>query len=204
MSFSLFPRTVFKKESPISGLITVKELLGQPTLSVQGMIQSGGLVKDVWAKVFRQIKKRELKTVLILGLGGGTVVHLIKDHWPEAKIIGIEIDPEIIKIGNKFFGLDQVKGLEIIQADAFQWIKQRRKPFDLVLIDLYLGRVFPPEIEKEDFLKGIKKLLSKNSLAVFNRLKTNSTEEFEKKLKNFFSSVEKVKSLTNLFFLVKL
>ena len=211
MSFSIFPRTVFKTKSKINGEIVVKEQLGDYTLHVQGLIQSGGIIKGIWKKPLRFAQgKLSVSNCLILGLGGGTVVQLIKNRWPEAKIIGVEIDPEIIKIGRKFFGLGEIKNLEIIKANAFKWVDghfndlNHQSKFDLIIIDLYLGKEFPKEVESEEFLKNLKKLLAKKGLVIFNWLKGKSEKQFEEKIKKIFPAIERIETPTNLFFVLKL
>lgn len=212
MSFSIFPRTVFKTKTKINGEIVVKEQLGQYTLHIQGLIQSGGIIKEIWEKPLKQVthNKLHVTSCLVLGLGGGTVVQLIKNRWPDAKIIGIEIDPEIIKIGRKFFGLGEIKNLEIIKANAFKWVDghfndlNHQSKFDLIIVDLYLGKEFPKEVESEEFLKNLKKLLAKNGLVIFNWLKGKSEKQFEEKIKKIFSAIERIETPTNLFFVLKL
>lgn len=212
MSFSVFPRTVYKTESKISGPIEVKEQLGNYTLHVDGLIQSGGIIEGIWKKPLKQVTHNKLHVTrcLVLGLGGGTVVQLIKARWPEAKIIGVEIDPEIIKIGKKYFRLNEIKNLEIINADAVNWVKRfyvlkhRNKKFDLIIVDLYIGDRFSSQVASNEFLKNLKKLLSKNGIIIFNRLISPSEdlEGFEEKLRNCFSKINKLDTRTNLFLFV--
>lgn len=207
MSFSILPRLVYKTHSKISGEIKIEELLGVYTLHVQGLIQSGGIVKGIWKKPIKNVqmlKYSNAQRCLVLGLGGGTVVQLIKVYFPKAKIVGVEIDPEIIKIAKKYFGLGKVSDLEIVNADAFDYVKKARGVFDLIIVDLYLGNKFPHQAEQSKFLVQIKKLLEPQGVVVINRLKSkkNNLEFFENKLKNNFSRVNLVKSATNLFFLV--
>jgi len=213
MSFSIFPRTVYKTTSKISGEIEVKEQLGQYTLHVQGMLQSGGVARGTWKKAFKKftIYNLQFTNILVLGLGGGTVVGLIKSRWPKAKIIGIEIDPEIVKIGKNYFGLDEINNLKIINADAIDWVEtcfndlnHCNKKVDLIIVDLYLGDKFPKKAESEEFLRNLKKLLAKNGMVVFNRLRIPQMDltRFEKRLRKHFSIIQTVKAQTNFFFLV--
>lgn len=205
MAFSFFPRTVYKTESQISGEILVKEQLGKYTLHVQNLTQSGGIVKTIWKKALKQVerRKKEVKRCLVLGLGGGTAVQLIKARWPEAKIVGIEIDLEIIKIGKKFFGLGETKNLKIVNAEAINWIANYYgESFDLILMDLYIGGKLSRKAESDEFLKKIKKLLSKKGMIVFNWLKNKNEKKFVKKLKENFLRISRLEMPANLFLLV--
>lgn len=205
MTFSFFPRIVFQTSSQISGSIIVEEQFGQKLLKVGGITQSGWLVKNFWKKVLKILKKEKavFKKVLVLGLGGGTVAPLINHYWPEAKTIGVELDPEVVKIGKDFFGLSHFKNLKTETADAFKWIKNQKVKFDLILVDLYLGKKFPEKGEQEVFFKDLKKNLNSKGVIVFNRLKTDETVIWETKLRKEFSSLEKIKATTNLLFLAR-
>lgn len=212
MSFSIFPRTVYQTKSKISGEIVIKEQLGKYTLHVQDLIQSGGIIRGIWKKALDRFKIYDLrfKNVLILGLGGGTVVQLIEACYPKAKITGVEIDPEIIKVSKKFFGLSKIKKLKIVNADAIKWvadydISYHRSRFDLVLVDLYIGGRLPPKVESDEFLKNLKKLLSKNGLVIFNRLISPSEDlaGFEEKLRKHFSFLKTIETHTNLLFFAR-
>jgi len=209
MSFSIIPRKVYETSSPFSGQIVVEEQLGLYSLSVQNLIQSGGLVKGIWRKVLKRINSQfdnlVIRNCLVLGLGGGTVVKLIKKYWPEAKIIGLEIDPEIIKISQKYFGLDQIEDLKIIQADAFKWLQNYNllkdcNFFDLIIVDLYLGRQFPKQAEKPAFFQDLKKHLTAEGIIVFNRLRTAPLKKFAQILKKHFGQIEQINTVTNSFF----
>ena len=209
MVFSLFPKTLYKTNSDISGQIEVTQWLDKRTLSVQKMIQSGGMVEVIWKKPIGWIRDQKLnvKNVLILGLGGGTVVGMIDRFWTGAKITGIELDPVVVRIGKDFFGLDDFRGLKVVTADAIKWIErfkgsssQGRKKYDLVIVDLYLGKDFPQKATSENFMKSLKKLMSKDGVVIFNRLRTDGWQVFEEKLRKVFSEVAMFKTSTNYFF----
>jgi len=212
MSFSIFPRTVYQTKSKISGEIVIKEQLSKYTLHVGGLIQSGGIIRGIWKKALDRFKIYDLrfKNVLILGLGGGTVVQLIEACYPKAKITGVEIDPEIIKIGKKYFRLGEIENLEIINANAIKWVKRfnvlkHYNNFDLIIIDLYIGSKFPEKVASEAFLKELKKLLSKEGRIIFNRLISPSEDlaGFEEKLRKHFSFLKTIETHTNLLFFAR-
>lgn len=163
-----------------------------------GLTQSGGIVETFWKQTLRKVKGKRLKVkdVLILGLGGGTVVKIIRKFWPDAKIIGIDIDLLIIELGKKYLGLDETN-LEIKIQDAAKPVSGK---FDLVIVDLYQGDNFPKKFEDEKFLKS----LSQNKLVIFNRLyykeKKKLAEVFGEKLKCVFGKVECFYPEANIMF----
>lgn len=217
----LFGGEIIEKiNSPINGeILVVKELSGKTVMRVGKIVQSGGLVEKIWESALSQVKshipkgfpkrnKSKVESSLVLGLGCGTVAELINKKWPEAQITGVEIDKEVIGIGKKYFDLDKIKNLSILNEDAIWWITSKfalvnKSRYDLILVDLYKGQEFPKEAEGEEFISGLKKILNKNGLIIFNRLyfgkHKNETEKFRHKLKQLFPKVSLIRTNFNHF-----
>jgi spermidine synthase len=192
-----------ERESEFNGHIKVSRSLGFGTyIQAGGLTQSGGIVGVIWKPTIRKIKnlKFTINNCLILGLGGGTAAKYVRLLWPEAKIKGIDIDPVIIELGKKYLGLDEINA-EIKIADASGF----RGSFDLIIIDLYNGDKFPEKFETIEFLNKVKKSLTKNGIAVFNRTyygdKRPDTVRFGNKLQKIFPKVEWFYPEANLMFL---
>jgi len=199
-------------ESPVNGRIQViEDIFGKRRLVVGGLTQSGEAVEEIWRLIIKQLSNRAIRRCLILGLGAGSAAGVVSRFFPGIKIIGIEIDSEIIRLGKKYFGLNKIKNLKIINGDAISWLKtcfndlnHRNRNFDLVLVDIYLGSRVPGKAEKDAFLEGVKRIIGKRGRAVFNRLyyanKRKETDDFEKKLKKYFSEIEIIKASANKLF----
>lgn len=212
--------TLEEADSPINGRIRVwEDFGGSRRLMVGGLTQSGKRVERLWKRAFDGFKiyDSRFKNCLILGLGGGSVVLLINRLYSDAKVVGVEIDPEMIRLGQKYFGLDKVKNLKIEIADAIKFINHKSSiiskaccftinhQFDLVLVDLYLGSKVPEGADSFKFLQNIRKLLKKDGIVIFNRLyyggKREKTDKFEQKLTRFFDDIEAKKIDGNKLFL---
>ena len=186
-----------ERKSKFNGDIKVIKTWGMGTyIQAGGLTQSGGIVEDIWRSTLRKIRNPniEIRKILILGLGGGTLSKLIKNKWPEAKITGVDIDPIMIELGEKYLDLQANK---ILIQDASKVVSGK---FDLIIVDLYNGDKFPEKFESEKFIKS----LSKNKLVIFNRLrykdKKEEAEKFGKKLQKYFSKVDYYYPPANLMF----
>jgi spermidine synthase len=195
-------KIIEEQRSKYNGNLRVVNSWGLGTyIQANGLTQSGGVVKTLWKQTIRHIKKetKNIKSCLILGLGGGTVAGLISKYWPEARIVGVDIDPLIVEMGKKYLGLDKLN-IKIAIEDAS---KKASKAYDLVIVDLYNGDKFPDKFESIKFLKS----LSKNKLVIFNRLyygeKKIEAEEFRKKLVKIFKKVEVFRPSVNIIFICK-
>ena len=183
-------------KSKINGDLKVVKTFGLGTyIQAEGLTQSGGIVESIWKSTIRKIRNREVKSCLILGLGGGTVAKILQKTWPKIKITGVDIDPVMVDLGKKYLGLENVKDKI---GDAYNF---DTKGFDLVVVDLYRGDVFPKKFEDEKFLKK----LVNNKLVIFNRLyygdKRPMAVRFGLKLQKVFKKVKYYYPEANLMFI---
>lgn len=77
------------------------------------------------------------RRILVLGIGGGTALLQYRRFIDPDTLIGVDLDPVHIDVGQKFFGLGEA-GIELVEADARDWVAAwDGPPFDLVVDDLY-------------------------------------------------------------------
>lgn len=200
--------------SPINGEITVYDGWFGINMRIGGVTQSGELVEKLWKTGTEEIlRHKDIKVLsaLILGLGCGDAAKLISKKWPEAKITGIEIDPTVVDVGKKHFGLNSLGNLEVTIGDAIEIMQSAKRKvqnsvqsskLNLILIDLYVGKEYPKEAESEEFINGVKNLSSENGIVIFNRLcfgeYKKGAENFAEDLKKYFPKVWIKKAITNL------
>jgi predicted membrane-bound spermidine synthase len=77
-------------------------------------------------------------SVLVLGLGGGTVVRQLRRLLgPAVRIVGVEIDPGVVDLATKHLHLGALD-VEAVVADAYAYLASTTDRFDAVVDDLYL------------------------------------------------------------------
>ncbi len=225
-------RKICQINSPINGEITVVEQFGQRKIMVGGLTQSGPMAEKVWEEGIKHILSRRAEVgtkilcgtknmpfrswqnfvppraseILILGLGGGSLVKLLTNFFPNAKITGIEIDPLMVNLGKKFLNLSQNKNLIIKIIDANHYVENTKEKYDLIFVDSYIGEKVPETLQTETFLKNLKKILKINGMIIFNCLyyKNHIFEAkiFLDKLKKIFNDLDGKKIFTNLIIYV--
>lgn len=180
-----FPQTVETR-----GTKKVVNFQGTYSVYVDGVQQSGPWVNKIWSKT-----KFSTGTILVLGSGCGTLISLIRKQSPKSKITGIELDPDMTALGEKYFNLDPSL---IITKDAFDFISTTNQKFDQILVDLYHGTEFPSQFASAAFLKKLSQTMSKNAVCVFNRLATKTTTfertKFVDKLQKYFT-IQEIKKI---------
>jgi spermidine synthase len=161
--------------SPHNAHLEVQFTHGRRVLNAANVNLSFGSLDKVWREAFKAVRlhERQLDHVLLLGLGAGNVPAILRDQGHDCRIVGVEIDAEMIRLGRHYFGLDAHTRLEVVCADAVthvQALAQAEARFDLVIVDLFIDEAVPPGAETTEFLRGLAALLAPGGLLLYNRL----------------------------------
>lgn len=114
----------------------------------------GALTGVVWwalASPVLLLPRRRRRRVLLLGLAAGSVGRAVRVLDPQAEMVGVELDQEVLRLGRRHFGLDRL-GIEIVAGDALEFLQHDRRRFDLVVEDLFVGP--SRSVRKPDWLTG--------------------------------------------------
>ncbi len=78
-----------------------------------------------------------VRRVLVLGVGGGAVIGLLRRFVVPDAIVGVELNPLHLFVARRFFGVGQ-QAARLVQADAVKWIRDYQgPPFDMIVDDLF-------------------------------------------------------------------
>ena len=80
----------------------------------------------------------EQSRVMIVGLGGGSMVHFLQKYDPKVKIEAVEIDPVVVELAERFFSVRQNENVRLVVADAFDFLKQTQNRYDVIYMDAFL------------------------------------------------------------------
>lgn len=117
----------------------------------------------------------EQKKVLMIGLGGGAMVLFLRKHAPKTNADVVEIDPEVVKIAEKYFGVKSTKEITIHTRDAFDFLKKSKDRYDAIYMDAFLkpskstdATGVPLRLKTRRFLKSLQTKLTPTGVVVFN------------------------------------
>jgi predicted membrane-bound spermidine synthase len=175
---------VYQDRSEINGLIKVVKVFNQPRLMVGGMIQSGGLVRKIWDKGIKKIKREEcqIDKALILGFGGGDCAFKLEQYYPMVKITGVELDRKIVEACENYFKVKKLKNLKMVIDDGLKFVSETKNKYDLIVIDVYVGQGMPKGFRTKVFFRQVKRRLNKNGTIIFNHLFFGEYKEMAERL----------------------
>lgn len=170
-------------ESVHSGRLEINWLNGKKILDTKNTNYSYGNLGKVLKKALKHTETDFIskdQSVLILGLGGGDVIKQLRNNFKsQAHITAIEIDPVIIEIAFNEFDIIPNSQLEIINNDAYLFLKYTQEKYDVIIVDLFNDTQIPEFVFQNEFIKRIHQTLNLNGTAIFNTFILNDTDEIK-------------------------
>ncbi|HEX6348154.1 MAG TPA: fused MFS/spermidine synthase [Candidatus Dormibacteraeota bacterium] len=180
---------LYEKESPYQYIQVVRvgaqtQLLLNEGQAIHSIYDPGALTTGgpwdyvVIASAFRAPVGAEPvpKRVLILGLAGGTSARQDRAAFGDAvDITGVEIDPDVVAVGRRYFHLDQT-GTHVAVQDARYWLATRppEDKYDVIVMDAYRQPYIPFHLTTKEFFDLARKHLAPGGVAVVNAGRTRT------------------------------
>jgi predicted membrane-bound spermidine synthase len=170
----IIPIKIFKKKSARSKTIEVTWANGELVLDTENTNYSYGSLQRILRYGLRNIgydNILKMDHILLLGVAGGSVVKTLVDEIQyKEKITGVEIDPEMIQIANQYFNLNQIKQLEVVIDDAFEFVLKTKDKYNLIIVDIFEDTNMPNFLFEKFFLDRICTLLKEDGFILFNTM----------------------------------
>ncbi len=158
-----------KVHSEISGTLEITWYNGKKQLNTENANYSYGSLQRILKFGLKKIDLKKVNSILLLGLGGGSVIETLRIDFHYLKpIVAIDIDPVIIDIAKNEFNLKEDENLQIICEDALKFMQSNTHEFDLIIIDLFIDIQVPKSFLELSFWQNIIKASATNGVIIFN------------------------------------
>lgn len=118
--------------------------------------------------------------ILLLGVGGGSLVHFFRHFFPQSHITGVDYDQQLIQFAQTKMQLPEAgQQLQYVFADARQYIQQCQQHYDLIVVDIFAGSQSPEWTRDKAFIQQLKNCLSNQGAIACNML-ISSDQSFKK------------------------
>lgn len=127
---------------------------------------------------FRQ--PQHFKRVLMLGVGGGTVLHQLRRYASIDAMLGVELNPVHLQVAKRFFDV-QRSNTRLFEAEAGDWLRRYRGPkFDLIIEDLFGEQAGEPAraiAADTEWMQLLERNLSADGILVMNFIDRKSLHD---------------------------
>lgn len=181
---------------------------GQLKLTTPRAIYSYGSYYRSYANAFERLQLHEhpeVRRVLVLGWGIGSIGKLLADHPGINHIIGVEHDQALVELYQNELAADNRFRIEIRVADAIDFVHECSERFDLICSDVFVDNVTPSGILQEDYLRKLEALRSDTGTVLVSKLHMSvhdrqENEALEHTLSQIVPSFSKLDTIGNRVF----
>jgi len=111
----------------------------------------------------------QVRSVLILGLGGGALARFLLHYFPECGIDAVEKRMRVVEVARAFFELPVDERLKISVGRAEDFLRQQKEgEYDLVFVDIHNSDGMALGQAERDFFARCRRLMSDRGLLSIN------------------------------------
>jgi len=122
------------------------------------------------------------QSVLIVGLGGGSMPRVLTKLLPESTIDVVEIDPAVVSVAKRYFAFRPGKNLSVIESDGRVYVKKalrEQRHYDLIMLDAFDHEYIPEHLLTQEFLLEVKSLLAPDGVLAANTFSSSRLYDHE-------------------------
>ena len=117
------------------------------------------------------------KKVLFLGVAGGTALLQLVSVYPNLEVTGVELDPAVIEVAKKYFGLAKAPRIVLVADDARWYLATKTEKYDIIAIDLFVTGHIPFFTTTVEFFQLARDRLTDNGIIIMNFLSASGSGE---------------------------
>ena len=124
----------------------------------------------------------EPKSVLIIGLGGGTLPRALSRLLPTATIDTVEIDSAVTKVARAYFDFHTSDRVRVIEMDGRVFVKRALREgrrYELIMLDAFDHEYIPEHLLTQEFLREVKALLAPGGVVAANTFSSSRLYDHE-------------------------
>ena len=151
---------------------------GQYQVATHDALYSDGTryrpLKIAYAKL--EDKLSAIKNVLVLGTGLGSAAHILhrKGYTPEYTLV--DYDKTTLRWATELLPAGVAAKATPVLTDAQGFIETHEKKYDLVVVDIFKGRVVPAFVMTNAFLQNCRRCMTPTANLVLNYMVNNEAE----------------------------
>ncbi len=117
-----------------------------------------------------------VKKVLVLGTGLGSIVQVLRKYRIHPHYTLVENNKSVLKCAMEFLGRDKMFSARPVCLDAGTFIEKNTDKFDLIFLDVFIGRVVPDFITTQQFFSLCRHSLAPGGRLAFNYMVSDEAE----------------------------
>lgn len=110
----------------------------------------------------------EPKRFMMMGVGGGQISNYLFERFPKLEIDAVDIDPEVVRLARKYFGVPDDPRYRTHVGDGRLFIEKSAAPWDMIMLDAFRGVFVPYHLKTQEAYRGCLAHLTPQGVVVAN------------------------------------
>ncbi|MGQ9553229.1 MAG: spermidine synthase [Anaerolineae bacterium] len=180
------PGMIYQQESPYNYIQVVQEgsaryLLLNEGQGVHSIYDPQSLLTgSIWdlflvAPYFNQVPftAQDVRSLCLIGLAAGTISKQYTAVYGPIPIDGVEIDPDIIEVGRRYFDMNE-PNLNAVAQDGRYFLANSPQQYDVIGVDAYRPPYIPPHLTTKEFFQEALAHLTERGVVAINAGRTRT------------------------------
>lgn len=120
--------------------------------------------------------------LLVIGLGGGSLVTALAAALPQARIDAVEVDPAVVRVARQYFEFAPGPQVQVHEEDGRVFVKRALRAgerYDLVMLDAYDHEYIPEHLLTKEFLEEVNQVLNADGVVAANTFSSSRLYDHE-------------------------
>ncbi|MBE2318111.1 fused MFS/spermidine synthase [Solirubrobacter sp. CPCC 204708] len=180
---------VVERDSDRARMLELNEGQAIHSLARPGTVLTGGYWDGFLTMPFATGSGRPPARIAALGTAAGTVPRAYARYYPETVIDAVDIDPELFKIGHRYFGLEARPQLREHTQDARPFLRQTEERYDAIFVDAYRQPYIPFYLTTKEFFELVQDRLNPGGSVIVNIGHPNDSPALEEAMSTTMGAV---------------
>lgn len=152
-----------------SGTLELTWINGRKVVDSAHANYSFGSLQKILEIGLQQVYQPKIQSVLVLGLGAGSVVQSLREKFKyQGFIQAVEWEAVLIELACKEYGICANTHLQIACADAEEYLASDPNTYDLLIVDLFIDNQVPEQFLSAEWAAQLEAHLNQAGSIVLN------------------------------------
>jgi SAM-dependent methyltransferase len=131
----------------------------------QSTVDSQGVSLDSYIHaIYGLLLQRPVKTILMIGCGGGTLGTMLAGAGKRVGIV--DIDKASFKLARRYFRMP--RGIACHVDDGLAFLQKTRRRYDALIVDAFIGETIPAQFTGADFFAAARRCVRADGVVLMN------------------------------------
>lgn len=174
-------------QTSLHPVLKVTLMQGRLQLSTEKAVYSYSDLYVNFRRAFAALRldELEIRNVLLLGLGLGSIPELLEKKFHKRyHYTAVELDEGVIDLAQRYTLAHLKSGFDILCTDAAFFVQQTQDQYDMICVDVFVDDEIPDPVSTIEFFEHLRRICAPEGVILYNCFALE--QEDRRKAKNLF------------------